>query len=179
VTQVPLSTKLSTLCASWSSGSSPPTAKPATSDGKTCPPIFIPTGLKVNTEAYIGLLERHLVPWLCQNYPDGNYLFQQDGAPAHTSKRTQEWLATSLSGFWSKDMWPPSSPDLNPLDYLVWGVLEAKACKTSHPSVEAQKVSNAKNWRSLSKAYVIKMCKSFRIRLEKVVKAEGGLFEKN
>jgi hypothetical protein len=69
------------------------------SDGKTCPPIFIPAGLKVNTEVYIGLLERHLVPWLRRNYPDGNYVFQQDGAPAHTLKRTQEWLATNLSGF--------------------------------------------------------------------------------
>ena len=67
------------------------------SDGKTCPPIFIPAGLKVNTDVYIGLLERHLVPWLFQNYPDGNYVFQQDGAPPHTSKRTQEWLATNLS----------------------------------------------------------------------------------
>jgi len=178
VTQVPLSTKLSTLWASWSSGSSPPTAKPATSDGKTCPPIFIPTGLKVNTEAYIGLLERHLVPWLCQNYLDGNYVFQQDGAPAHTSKRTQVWLVTTLSGFWAKDVWPPSSPDLNPLDYSVWGVLKAKACKTSHPSVEALKVSIAKTWRTLSKAYIIKTCKSFRTRLEKGVEVEGGLFEK-
>jgi len=148
------------------------------SDGKTCPPIFIPAGLKVNTDVYIGLLERHLVPWLRRNYPDGNYVFQQDGAPAHTSKRTQEWLATNLSGFWAKDMWPPSSPDLNPLDYSVWGVLEAKACKTSHPSVEALKVSIAKNWRTLSKDYIVRTCRSFRTRLEKVVKAEGGLFEK-
>ena len=69
------------------------------SDGKTCPPIFIPTGLKVNTDVYIDLLKTKLLPWLRRNYPEGNYVFQQDGAPAHTSKRTQEWLATHLSGF--------------------------------------------------------------------------------
>jgi len=44
--------------------------------------------------------------------------------------------------------------------------------------VEALKLSIAKTWRILSKAYVIKTCKLFRTRLEKVVEAEGGLFEK-
>ena len=24
--------------------------------------------------------------------------------------------------------WPPNSPDLNPLDYSIWSILEAKAC---------------------------------------------------
>ncbi len=115
------------------------------SDGKTCPPIFILAALKVNMDVYIGLLEWHLVPWLRQHYPEVNYIFQQDGAPAHTSKRTQEWLATNLSGFWSKDIVDPSTPDLNPLDYSIWDVLESKACKTSHPRVEALKVSIAKN----------------------------------
>jgi hypothetical protein len=148
------------------------------SDGKKCPPIFIPGGLKVNTEVYIDLLKKKFVPWLRRTYPDGNYVFQQDGAPAHTSKRTQVWLVMTLSGFWAKDVWPPSSLDLNPLDYSVWGVLKAKACKTSHPSVEALKVSIAKTWRTLSKAYIIKTCKSFRTRLEKGVEVEGGLFEK-
>jgi inhibitor of nuclear factor kappa-B kinase subunit alpha len=149
------------------------------SDGKKCPPIFIPSGLKVNTDVYIGLLEQHLVPWLRKNYPEGNYVFQQDGAPAHTSNRTQKWMAENLANFWSKEVWPPSSPDLNPLDYSVWGVLEGKACKTSHPSVDALKVSIVKAWRTLSKEYIVKTCRSFRTRLEKVVDAEGGLFEKN
>ena len=75
-------------------------------------------------------------------------------------------------------MRPPSSLDLNPLDYSIWCVFEAKACKTSHPSVEALKVSIAKNWRSLSKADIIRTCKSFWTRLENVIKAEGGFFEK-
>ncbi|QQP52303.1 Transposable element tcb1 transposase [Caligus rogercresseyi] len=26
--------------------------------------------------------------------------------------------------FWSKEIWPPSSPDSNLLNYYVWGVLE-------------------------------------------------------
>jgi transposase len=149
------------------------------SDGKKCPPIFIPAGAKVNTDMYIDLLSTHLVPWLRKNYPKGNYVFQQDGAPCHTSKKTQAWLAANLADFWPKDLWPPSSPDLNPLDYSIWSVVEAKACKTSHPSVDALKASIVRVWRSMTREYLIKTCQAFRTRLETVVERNGDLFEKN
>ncbi|QQP55552.1 Transposable element tcb1 transposase [Caligus rogercresseyi] len=42
------------------------------------------------------------------------YLYQQDGVPAHTSNLVQNWCLKNLDMFWSKDFWPPSSPDLNP-----------------------------------------------------------------
>jgi len=44
-------------------------------------------------------------------------IFQQDGAPAHTEKLVQDFLATNCSEFIDTDEWPPNSPDLNPLDY--------------------------------------------------------------
>jgi hypothetical protein len=48
------------------------------SDSRKLPPIFIPAGLKVNTNAYLSLLETELLPWLKKTYPQGNYIFQQD-----------------------------------------------------------------------------------------------------
>ena len=36
----------------------------------------------------------------------------QDGAPAHTSKKTQKWCRTNLSVLWEKQMWLRNSPDL-------------------------------------------------------------------
>ena len=35
--------------------------------------------------------------------------------------------------------WPPSSLDLNHLDYVVWGVLENKANPSSHPNIGSLK----------------------------------------
>jgi len=32
-------------------------------------------------------------------------------------------IATNCSEFIGKDKWPPNSPDLNPLDYHVWGAI--------------------------------------------------------
>jgi hypothetical protein len=148
------------------------------SDGNKCPAIFVPDGAKVNSEAYISLLESKVLPWLKKTYPAGNYVWQQDGAPAHTSRRTQEWLGANMSKFWDKTVWPPSSPDLNPLDYSVWSVIEAKACKTPHSSVDTLKASITKAWRMMTKAYLIKTCHSFRRRVEAVIEMEGGNFEK-
>ena len=54
----------------------------------------------------------------------GDYIFQQDGTPAHNAKKTQDWLRENNPAFWGKEVWPPSSPDCNPLDYYLWGVLE-------------------------------------------------------
>uniref|UniRef100_A0A0K2U7N8 Uncharacterized protein n=1 Tax=Lepeophtheirus salmonis TaxID=72036 RepID=A0A0K2U7N8_LEPSM len=36
------------------------------------------------------------------------------------AKRTQEWLKSNAFVFVLFSSWPPSSPDLNTLDYFVW-----------------------------------------------------------
>jgi hypothetical protein len=55
-------------------------------DGKTMPPVFIKEGLKVKVKVYLGALEDHVIPWVKANYDDSHKtVFQQDGAPAHTS----------------------------------------------------------------------------------------------
>src|SRR3954471_3502493 len=59
----------------------------------------------------------------CEKLMPGSFIFQQDGAPAHTARQTQEWLALKSPEMINKDEWPPNSPDLNPLDYYVWGAM--------------------------------------------------------
>jgi hypothetical protein len=38
-----------------------------------------------NADVYEDLLRQHVVPRIQQTYPDGNYVFQQDSALAHTT----------------------------------------------------------------------------------------------
>jgi len=41
----------------------------------------------------------------------------------HMANLAQERIATNCSEFIGKDEWPPNLPDLNPLDYYVWGAM--------------------------------------------------------
>ena len=44
-------------------------------------------------------------------------------ATAHTASLAQDWLSRNFPEFIRKEEWPPNSPDLNPLDYHVWGAM--------------------------------------------------------
>ena len=103
--------------------------------GRT-PLIFVPSGVKINASTYRELILEPVVKNLEQTVINGrSFVFQQDGPPAHTANATQDWLRSNISGFISKDQWPPYSPDLNPMDYSIWSILETKACSKSHKSI--------------------------------------------
>ena len=48
-------------------------------------------------------------------------MFQQDSAPAHRALETIELLVRKTPDFISPDLLPHNSPDLNPVDYKLWG----------------------------------------------------------
>jgi hypothetical protein len=147
------------------------------SDGKKCPIIFVPNGEKVTADSYQALLRRHVIPWLSATYPEGNYVFQQDGAPAHTANSTQLFIESNMAANWSKTVWPPYSPDLNLLDYGIWGVMQAKVNATSHENKSALARTIRREWNRLSEAMIRRTCRAFRLRLEKVVAADGGYID--
>ena len=63
----------------------------------------------------------------CRQY---RWALQQDGAvdaPSHTAKNTISHLKRENVSFIEPQMWPPNSPDLNPIDYAVWDALQQQA----------------------------------------------------
>ena len=79
-----------------------------------------------------------LFPWAEDVFGDEEWTFQQDGAPAHKAIETQDFLrdncpdVITVDPHWRNPTgeWSPNSPDLNPLDYSVWSILEEKACRS-------------------------------------------------
>ena len=51
-------------------------------------------------------------------------LWQQDGAPAHRARETVELLKEVTPDFIPPRLWPPNSPDVNPVDYAIWGIMQ-------------------------------------------------------
>ncbi|KAI6661917.1 hypothetical protein LOD99_9687 [Oopsacas minuta] len=140
--------------------------------------IFVPQGVKIDSQTYRELvLEPEIASAgekLFQNHP---WTYQQDSAPAHASKVSQSWFREQNIDFISKDEWPPSSPDLNPLDYSVWANLESRACAKSHKSLESLKVSLLSEWQKIPQEELRKAVHQFRSRLTSVIHKKGGYIE--
>ena len=89
------------------------------SNGQKSPIFSILDGVKINQHTYLDFLENQVKPWVEKTFPGTPVCFTQDGAPAHTARIVQEWCKNNFDHFWTKEMWPPSSPDLNPLDFAM------------------------------------------------------------
>ena len=76
----------------------------------------------LNAERYIRMLSSYNIPGLCSAAFPGGYYFQQDNAPAHSSRFTQRYLHQV---FPSIIVWPPKSPDLSPIEQ-IWDYLKKK-----------------------------------------------------
>ncbi len=57
--------------------------------------------------------------------------------------------------------WPPSSPNLNPLEYHVWKHVAEKACATSHSNIDIPKANVDQEWAALLDTNLIKARKVF------------------
>ena len=111
-----------------------------TESGKN-PLVFIDQGIKLNLENYRDdILVGSLLPWAKEHFKKRPWTFQQDLALSHRAKKTQEWISVNVPNFISKKQWSPSSSDLNPLDFGIWGYLESKVSATHHKSLEALKI---------------------------------------
>ena len=74
-------------------------------------------------------------------------------------------------------MWPPSSPDLNPLDFSIWSMLKKDACRSEKLSVKHLKKSLQKAWADIPQKKIRAAVEAFRSRLDKVIDANGGQIE--
>ena len=147
------------------------------SEGHIMPSHIFEVGLKVNTKVYLDVLKSVVIPW-CNEVAGGRpWVWQQDSAPAHKSKETQTWLQKECYDFVPFSHWYPSSPDLNLLDYFVWSYVENITNMTSHNTKASLITAIRRVFTELPPALVEKPCSQFRIRIEAVIKAEGGNIE--
>ena len=102
---------------------------------------------------------KNLFPGLlkdCRVQLGSNFILQEDGAPAHAAQQTQDFLQRHTPDFISKNEWPPNIPDLNPLDYYVWGdMLERYSSLSPKPTdIEQQKQALRIIWLELAQASI-------------------------
>lgn len=87
-------------------------------------PIVHRQGVKINKEYYFQyVIKGHLLPCAKKLFGEASFCFQQDSALAHKAVVVQLWCKQNLSRFISSFEWPASSPDLNPLEFSIWGYM--------------------------------------------------------
>ena len=100
--------------------------------------FFVEKGVKINSEYYRNELLDYMLPEM-SNLSGGDYIFLQDGARSHTSKASIAYLDENCPQYVKLEFWPPNSPDLNVLDFAVWGDFESKIWKSKPTDVESLK----------------------------------------
>ena len=98
-------------------------------------------------------------------FPKGQWWFQQDNDPKHTSRLVQEWLKTN--GIDVLD-WPPYSPDLNPIENL-WSDLKRRVEKRNPKTLDNLKEYLEEEWRGTDRELVRKLVNSMTHRCQLVL----------
>ena len=105
---------------------------------------------------------------------------------AHDRGKTQREIADFLGiALWTvnkaikrfEETESHDSPDLNPLDYAVWSILEEKACQKPYPNVESLKKALKKAWKEINLDTLVKIVDNFPKRLKACIDVKGGHFE--
>jgi inhibitor of nuclear factor kappa-B kinase subunit alpha len=139
--------------------------------------VFVEPGVKINGAYYRDvLLSQHLLPAI-KEQSSGYFVFQQDSAPAHRAHETVALLRRETPSFIAPTLWPPNSPDLNPVDYKIWSVLQERVYRSRIRDVEHLKLRLIEEWSRFEQRIIDGSVSEWRRRLQACVRSEGGHFE--
>ena len=137
----------------------------------------------IKTANYLKMLQTKMIPALKRKKLFESCIFQQDGAPAHCSKEAIEWLTEKfgeerLISRNSSFAWPPYSPDLNPLDFFLWGYLKSKVYTSPYPKTAKELKRNiVRECRKITKEVIQSAVNNFNTRMQFLLAKKGAWFE--
>ena len=101
--------------------------------------------------------------------------FQQDGATSHTSQASMAEIQ-SFSGdrVISNGLWPPSSPDLTPPDYFLWGYLKGRVYQNKPRPIDALKANIAEEIQAVTADVLARTFQNMARRVQSFLDANGG-----
>jgi hypothetical protein len=89
---------------------------------------------------------------------------------------TVEFLKSNAPSFIEPATWPPNSPELNPVDYAVWGSLQQMVYRDHVNGLEDLKEKTTHYWEELSRGLIDRAIHQYQWlpRLNTVIRANGG-----
>lgn len=150
-------------------------------NGKIVGPVELPGTL--NSTGYLDLL-RNQLPGLLENEPQEivqTMWLQNDGCPAHYAREVRAYLNEAFPERWIGRMgpilWPPRSPDLNPLDFFYWGCLKDKVYSQPITSLDQLRSRIFQAAQEISTISLRRLKRNFLRRCALCIRTGGRHFE--
>ena len=135
----------------------------------------------VNQHSYLHMLKTVVWPKVRSVASARGYVFQQDGAPPHTTQMVRDWLASKFGdrviSHKTDRPWPTRSPDLSPLDFWFWGVCLVELRRHPPSSMAELRATINSLARRMSRDEVKKAVNNVSKRAEACIAANGNNFE--
>ena len=93
------------------------------------------------------------------------------------ARETVHLLTHETPDFITAALWPAHSPDLNPVDYQIWGKLQERVYCSQIRGVDQLKSRLIKEWEHFHQVVIDEVVRQWRPRLRACIRAHGGHFE--
>ena len=107
--------------------------------------------------------------------------FQQDGATPHTSDKSLAWLQQRFGGRLISRRcdpeWSAYSPDLNPLDFFLWGYLKDRVYQNRPETIEDLKQAIASEAHAIPRDMCKRVIDNFARRVQICLQRQGSHLE--
>ena len=126
----------------------------------------------MNSEQHIKVLQDQLLLKISETFYR-DWVFQQDGAPAHTAERTKRFLEAQRVKVLD---WPSKSPDLNPIENL-WSTLKHAVYSRNPRDIDEMKQYISEEIAIFDKKSIHNLIDSMRKRVQMVIEKEGDVID--
>lgn len=124
----------------------------------------------VNAQKYKEILEASFLPSIAQcAADDGDFMFQQDGAPCHTAKIVKTWFQEHNIPVLK---WTSSSPDLSPIETL-WHNMKKQLRKNPARTVPELKATLQNVWNNIPPEECARLVDTMPSRIKAVIANKG------
>ena len=99
--------------------------------------------------------------------------FMQDRASVHKAQGTTTWLRNKGIRMFNGGIWPPNSPDMNPIEH-VWPMVSRQLIGQVFPDRDALWAALETAFRNVTPEQIMRLYASMPNRLDTLCKARGG-----
>lgn len=139
----------------------------------------------VSGDSYLEMLTDYLLPTLnASGFNSFQICYMHDGAPPHITGPVRQCLDDNFESWIGRGVgenrllpWPPRSPDLNMLDFFLWGTLQHRVYLNDNETIEDVANTITDEIAEIPAEFLSNTQENLIKRLEKCIEVKGEIFE--